>query len=182
MNFTESAVEAAAIEWFADLGYATASGPDLLPNSGTPERASASEVVLRGRLREALARINAGLPQNAIDEALRKIETNDAVLLVDRNHRMHDALVNGIDVEYQKGDGTDAAALCSYAESRAFGVCYATRIIKPASARLLVDAQLSTRSRNRGTFSCDVRAVSGCAPLQILRVRNSHKPLATVMY
>jgi type I restriction enzyme R subunit len=106
VTFTESVVESAALDWFAELGYAIAPGPDLLPGGASPERASPSEVVLRGRLREALARINAALPQNAIDEALRKLETNDAVLLVDRNHRIHHAIVNGIDVEYQKSDGT----------------------------------------------------------------------------
>lgn len=106
MTFTESVVEAAALEWFRDLGYSIAAGPDLLPDGTVTERTSAFEVVLPGRLREALIRINGGLPQNAIDEALRKLESNDAVLLVDRNHRSHDALANGIDVEYQKHDGT----------------------------------------------------------------------------
>jgi type I restriction enzyme R subunit len=106
VTFTESVVEAAALEWLGDLGYKIAAGPDLLPDGAAVERTSASEVVLPGRLRDALIRINSGLPQTAIDEALRKFESNDAVLLVDRNHRSHDALVNGIDVEYQKHDGT----------------------------------------------------------------------------
>lgn len=55
---------------------------------------------------------------------------------------------------------SSAAALCSYAESRAFGVCYATRIIKPASARLLVDAQLSTRPRNRSRLNTLLRGTT----------------------
>lgn len=83
-----------------------AAGPDLLPDGQSPERSGPSEVILRQRLRKALLKINCDLPPNAIDEALRKLETNDAVLLIDRNHRFHDALVNGVDVEYQKDDGS----------------------------------------------------------------------------
>ncbi len=43
-----------------------------------------------------------------------------------------------------------AAARCAYAESRAFGVGDATIIIKAASTRVVLDAKLSTRPRNRG--------------------------------
>jgi type I restriction enzyme R subunit len=105
-KFTESTVEDAALDWFAELGYATASGPDLLPDGIAAERTSLAEVVLWSRLRDALTRINRKLPEAAIDEALRKLASNDAVLLIDRIHRSHDALVNGLDVEYQKGDGS----------------------------------------------------------------------------
>ena len=47
---------------------------------------------------------------------------------------------------------SSAAARCAYAESRAFGAGDAASIITPASTRLIVDAQLSTRPPNRGTL------------------------------
>ena len=43
-----------------------------------------------------------------------------------------------------------AAARCAYAESRAFGAGDAATIIKAPSTRVMLDAQRSTRPRNRG--------------------------------
>ena len=48
---------------------------------------------------------------------------------------------------------SSAAARCAYAESRAFGAGHAASIIKPASTRLILDAQLSTRPPNRGRLT-----------------------------
>ena len=45
---------------------------------------------------------------------------------------------------------SSAAARGAYAESRAFGVGDSATIIKAASSRIVLDAQLSTRPRNRG--------------------------------
>src|ERR1043166_4917765 len=45
---------------------------------------------------------------------------------------------------------SSAAARCAYAESRAFGLGDSATIIKPASIRFILDAQLSTRPPNRG--------------------------------
>ena len=57
-NITESTVEVAALSWFDELGYAVAHGLDLSPGEAAAERASFSDVVLVGRLREAIDRLN----------------------------------------------------------------------------------------------------------------------------
>ena len=69
----ESTVEDAALEWFGELGYAVGHGPDLAPGEAASERESFGEVVLVGRLRQALQRINSSLPLDAVEEALRKV-------------------------------------------------------------------------------------------------------------
>jgi type I restriction enzyme R subunit len=56
--FTESVVEEAALEWFGSLGYAVLSGPTIAPGEADSERATYEQVVLDGRLREALRRLN----------------------------------------------------------------------------------------------------------------------------
>jgi type I restriction enzyme, R subunit len=58
----ESIVEDAALEWFGELGYAVGHGPQLAPGEPVAERESFSEVVLEGRLREAIARLNPAIP------------------------------------------------------------------------------------------------------------------------
>ena len=62
MSLNESIVEDAALEWFGELGYAVGHGPHLAPGEPAAERDSFSEVVLVGRLREAIRRLN---PANA---------------------------------------------------------------------------------------------------------------------
>jgi type I restriction enzyme R subunit len=44
----ESTVEAAALEWFAQLGYQTAFGPHLAPGEPDAERDSFEQVYLYG--------------------------------------------------------------------------------------------------------------------------------------
>ncbi len=56
MNLNESIVENAALQWFGELGYTLAHGPDLAPGEPTAERDGFGDVVLVGRLREAIRR------------------------------------------------------------------------------------------------------------------------------
>ena len=62
MSLTESIVEDAALEWFGELGYAVGHGPHLAPSEPAAERDSFDEVVLVGRLREAIRRLNPAIP------------------------------------------------------------------------------------------------------------------------
>lgn len=59
--FTESVVEEAGLAWLAGLGYAVLFGPQIAPLEAAAERESFDEVILAGRLREALARLNPGV-------------------------------------------------------------------------------------------------------------------------
>ena len=58
----ESIVEDAALTWFGELGYAVAHGPQLAPGEVASGRDSFGEVVLVGRLREAIRRLNRRQP------------------------------------------------------------------------------------------------------------------------
>ena len=65
MTLNESIVEDAALTWFGDLGYAVGHGPHLAPGEPAAERESFGEVVLVGRLREAIRRLNLAIPEEA---------------------------------------------------------------------------------------------------------------------
>ena len=67
-TFTESVIEDAALDWFAELGHTVAHGPDPARSEAASERASYGEVVLIDRLRSALNRINPKIPAEAIDD------------------------------------------------------------------------------------------------------------------
>ena len=68
MNFTESIVEEATLEWFGGQSYAVAHGPILAPGQPAAERDTFGEVVLMARLRDAIARLNPFIPDDAREE------------------------------------------------------------------------------------------------------------------
>ncbi|HKI02983.1 MAG TPA: HsdR family type I site-specific deoxyribonuclease [Thermoanaerobaculia bacterium] len=101
-NFlTEADVERSLLEQFQELGYETASGPEIAPGGERSERKTWSDVVLRDRLRSALVRINAHLPAGAVEEALRKVGRLESPSLIQSNRRFHQSLVEKVDVEVQ---------------------------------------------------------------------------------
>jgi type I restriction enzyme R subunit len=108
MKLDESTVEKAALSWFRELGYSIADAPHLAPGEIASERNSFSEIVLVGRLRDAIARLNPLIPNDAGEEALRKLLRHEAPSLVANNRAFHRMLRDGVPVEYRRGDGSIA--------------------------------------------------------------------------
>src|SRR5450830_839081 len=108
MGIVESHVEEAMLAWLGELGYEVAYGPDVEPEKLAAERDDFTEVVLSRRLEAAMRRINQGLPASAIDDALKKVLVTQSRSLVENNHRFHRLLVEGVDVEYTRPDGSIA--------------------------------------------------------------------------
>lgn len=106
MSLTESTVEAASLEWFGELGYALGHGPQIAPGEEAAERDSFADVVLEGRLREALWRLNPDVPEDARDEALRRVLRVADGSLVGTNRVFHKLLRDGVDVSYKRSDGS----------------------------------------------------------------------------
>ncbi len=119
MSLTESIVEDAALGWFGELGYALGHGPQMAPGEPTAERDGFGEVVLAGRLRAALRRLNPTIPDEAREEALRKVLRVATPSLVQANRAFHKLLRDGVDVEYARpGGGTrhDKAWLVDFSD------------------------------------------------------------------
>ena len=104
---TESIIEQATLDWFRELGYASLNGPDIAPGELLSERTSYSYVILKNRLRSALAKINPSIPAEAIEDAFRKLTraVHESPLLSANNHRFHRMLTDGVDVEYKNSEG-----------------------------------------------------------------------------
>jgi type I restriction enzyme R subunit len=73
MTLTEAIVEEAALGWFQELGYTVLLGSQLAPGEQTAERETFSDVVLVGRLRQAIRQLNPAIPDEAREEDLRKL-------------------------------------------------------------------------------------------------------------
>src|SRR5258708_3413415 len=105
-RFAESVVEQAALAWLEGLGYTIVHGPDIAPGEGAAERDDYAQVVLQGRLQQALAHLNPSVPADALDEAFRKLTRPGLPSLLANNHLVHQFLVEGVPVEYQWADGS----------------------------------------------------------------------------
>ncbi|MDE2796965.1 MAG: type I restriction endonuclease, partial [Gemmatimonadota bacterium] len=112
-TFTESEVEAAALEWLEGLGWKVAHGPDIAAHAEGAERADYTEVVLENRLHDALRRLNTSLPVEALDDAFRKITRPEGSTLEARNRALHRLLVDGVTVEYRTAGGAVRGAQVS---------------------------------------------------------------------
>lgn len=55
------------------MGYAVGHGPQLAPGEPAAERDSFGELVLVGRLHEAIRRLNPAIPEDVREDALRKV-------------------------------------------------------------------------------------------------------------
>ena len=101
----EDAVEQYAITLLQGLGYSYLHGSVIAPGGQAEERQSFKDAVLVGRLRAALKRLNSGLPQSAIEDALRKVTVHDTQDMILNNQRFHQFLIEGVSVEYSDGGG-----------------------------------------------------------------------------
>lgn len=103
-KLTEGDVEAATLEWFEQLNYTTLNASEIAPGEPNTERQNYADVVLINRLRSALETINAQIPADAIEEAIRKITRTDTPNLFENNRRFHTLLTDGVNVEYQTSE------------------------------------------------------------------------------
>jgi len=122
VSLNESIVEDAALEWFAELGYSIGHGPHMAPGEPAAERDSFGEVVLVERLRDAIQRLNPAIPDEARQEALRKVLRIATPSLTQTNRAFHRMLRDGVPVEYPRSDGSiagDHARLADFADVQA---------------------------------------------------------------
>ena len=100
----ESHIEQAALDILGNLGYETLFGPDIAPGGRMPERESYKDVVLKERLKRGINRLNPSIPEDAQEEAIKKILRTYSPYLIENNKEFHHYLVNGVPVEYRKDD------------------------------------------------------------------------------
>ena len=99
-NFNESTVEEAALSWFEGLGYERRHGSEIAPGEPQAERQSYDAVLLSGRFHQSVFQINPSIPQEALEEAIRKVEKWSAPDVVQANRQIHQWMANGVEVEY----------------------------------------------------------------------------------
>jgi len=100
-KITENAVENVVIELLTAQGYVY-----LSPEEQETERQNLSDVVLRGRLKSAVEKLNPNIPEEAREQALREVLNLPSQNLIENNEAFHQMLTDGVGVEYQKNGDT----------------------------------------------------------------------------
>jgi type I restriction enzyme R subunit len=172
INFTESTIEQASIDWLKDLGYAYSFGPEIAFDGERPERGEYQEPLLIGRLQAALSRINPDLPAQALEETLRKITRLGKPSLLLNNHAFHHLLLNGIEVEYKTKDGRTVN-----------GRAYVVDFEDPDNNDWLVVNQFTVEaSRQNGKINRrpDLVVFVNGLPLAVIELKNAADENATI--
>ena len=104
-GISEGVVEAACLEYFAGLGYQTRYGPEIGPGATASERSDWRDVVLLGRLRAAVERINPHLPTVAVEAVVARTLRPESQNQHGENLRVHRLLTEGVEVEYRASAG-----------------------------------------------------------------------------
>jgi type I restriction enzyme R subunit len=114
---TENMVEDELLGWFEDLGYEVVFGPELAPDGERPERKSYKHVLLEGRLRDALHRLNPGFPAAAIADAVAVLTSAGTPGLMAGNQEFQRRLTRGVQVFWQQDGETrsDRVRLADFA-------------------------------------------------------------------
>ena len=116
-RFTEDHVEQACLDWLETLGYCILHGPDISPDGDKPERAAYDANILIERFKSAFHKINPHLNADACEYALRKLQQTELPTLIEENRRIHQLIVDGVDVDITREDGsigTDKAKLIDF--------------------------------------------------------------------
>jgi type I restriction enzyme R subunit len=118
---TEDQLEQEALGWLGELGYTHVYGPTIAPDGGSPERDTYREVVLVGRLRSAIDRLNPKVPLAAREDALKQVLDLGVPVQMSANRAFHRLLVGGVPVQYQKDGETrgDFVRLIDWAQVKA---------------------------------------------------------------
>ena len=159
-TLTESDIEQAALSWLSSLGWQTAYGPDIAPDTPGGERADFTQVVLEERLREALLNLNPTPPASALETGLRQLINPDGPTLEARNRAFHHALTRGVTVPVRRPDGTmtgEPAAVVDFEN--------------PANNDWLAVNQF-TVTENKNTRRADIVLFLNGLPLGIIELKN----------
>lgn len=105
---TEDTIEYIAIAELKSLGWGYAHGNDIAPDGVSAERESFEQVVLTKRLMDAVRRLNPGLPEHALQQAVQMTENIHSQNLLHNNETFHGYLVEKVRVPYMR-DGFNSS-------------------------------------------------------------------------
>lgn len=168
MSFTEDLVEQVALGILQDVGWRYEDPLEISPDGPKRQREAYGEVVLWALLENAARRLNPDIPDEALRSALKQVQASETPSLIEENRRIHRLLVDGIDVEYRRLDGSlkgDKVRLIDFAN--------------PANNDLMVTNQFTVIESGHNRRPDVVAFVNGL-PLVVIELKNAASANATI--
>ena len=113
----EEDVELDALDVLSSIGWETRFGPEISVGCEKPdqcERDQFDQVLLVGRLRAAIQRLNPDLSDELVEEAIRQLLKPESQNLMVENLRTHKLLINGCPLEYRDDNGDTRGVRAKY--------------------------------------------------------------------
>ena len=104
-QFTEANLEDLVLEFLAEEGWRVVYGPSIASGEPGAERSDYRDVVLVGRLRSAIARLNPALPAEAVEATVKSVLRAESQVVMSENWRAYQLLTQGVPVEFRNADG-----------------------------------------------------------------------------
>jgi len=168
MSFSEDLVEQVALATLQELGWRYEDPVLIAPDGPEKRRVSNGDVVLDNLLVAAAQRLNPDIPDEALRAALKQVQVVETPSLIEENRRIHRLLVDGIDVEYRRPDGSikgDIVRLIDFAD--------------PTNNDLMVTNQFTVVEAGKNRRPDVVAFVNGL-PLVVIELKNAAAENATI--
>ena len=103
---TESDVEEHVLDILDNLNYEIIRGnnEEYLPGGSRALRVDFKDVILIGRLREALKKLNPRIPEEVREQALKQVLRSETHRFIVNNENFHRMLIDGVDIPVRKGE------------------------------------------------------------------------------
>ena len=165
-SITENEIEEIALGYLKNLGYNYLNGLDISPDGNHPER-QYSDVVLVTRLRDAMDKLNPTIPQEAKEDALKKILRTDSPNALINNEKFHNYFTEGIEVDVRTKDGIRGERV------------YITDLKNPDNNEFLAVNQFTIIEGNKNKRPDIILFINGL-PLVVIELKNAVDENATL--
>ena len=166
-SLTESIVEDTAVEQFGTSGVRMLRGTEI---DDAGERAGASSVVLCGRARDALSKLNPHLSDATVDAVVAFLSRPPHPTLIENNRWFHGLLTDGVPVEYR--DSKTGETRGGWARVIDFD--------NPANNDFLVVRQLTVQGPSGKTIRTDLILYVNGLPLVVIELKDPANAAATL--
>jgi type I restriction enzyme R subunit len=109
--YNEDAYELQCLDWLQGIGWTWAKGPEIAHDGMMPERSSHKDILLIGRVEDAISRINPGMPKEVIRKVRQMLESPGETDVLKANQQIHQWMTEGISVKVRDESGEETTKL-----------------------------------------------------------------------